>query len=145
MARWEAGSRERLQAAASELFSEQGFDAATVAAIAVVALAVAGFGADLVIPRRYPRQREAVIAASPDLTERELIKYESLTAACAEALQRRGVDEPTAQLASRAGITVFRAAYGAWIEASDEVTMAEIVPEVLDSFRHAVAVSSVGR
>ncbi|MGH2894693.1 MAG: TetR family transcriptional regulator, partial [Solirubrobacteraceae bacterium] len=57
--------------------------------------------------RDFARQRQAVIAASAELQERELIKLASLAAALADALRRRGVTEPAASLSAEAGIAVF--------------------------------------
>src|ERR1700679_3610996 len=44
------------------------------------------------------QQRQAIIASSAELQERELIKLASLAAALAEVLRRRGVGDPTASL-----------------------------------------------
>jgi AcrR family transcriptional regulator len=61
-----------------------------------------------------PRKRQAIIAANPDLQERELIKLIGFAAAAAAALRDRGVAEPTASLASEAGIAVLRIAFEQW-------------------------------
>lgn len=61
-----------------------------------------------------PRKRQAIIAANPDLQERELIKMNGFAAAAAEALRERGVAEPAASLAAEAGIAVFRIAWDTW-------------------------------
>ena len=186
MARWEPGSRERLQQAALDLFSEQGFANTTVAEIAarvgvtkrtffrhfadkrevlfagagdlqallvnaiaqapselgaMEAIAVALTAADwsAMAPRAALRQRQAVIAASPELMERDLIKFDALTAGFADGLRRRGIDDSTAKLAAQAGITVFRTAYERWIDTADEPDMEQIVDNVLVGFRAAVA------
>src|SRR5271165_3472395 len=65
--------------------------------------------------RDFARQRHALIAAHPELQERELIKLASLATAIAEALRRRGVTDPAASLASEAGIAVFRLAFESWV------------------------------
>src|SRR5947209_1260014 len=44
------------------------------------------------------RQRQAVIAATPGLQERELLKRTALASAMADALRRRGVPDPAASL-----------------------------------------------
>jgi AcrR family transcriptional regulator len=158
MTRWEPGSRERLQGAALDLFSRQGFENTTVAEIATqagvnrrtffrhftdkrdvlfagaaeleallvgrtvdaqsnlapldaIVAALAAIGTDSMVPRHYLRQRQAVIAASPELMERELIKFDSLSAAFADGLRQRGVDDPTAGLAAQAGVSILRTAY----------------------------------
>jgi AcrR family transcriptional regulator len=61
------------------------------------------------------RQRQAVVAATPELQERELIKLANLSAALAGALRRRGVTDPGASLAAEAGVAVFRVAFQRWV------------------------------
>ena len=186
MARWEPGSRERLQKAALDLFAEQGFENTTVAEIAgrvgvtkrtffrhfadkrdvlfggsedfqrllaegtveapselapleAIATSLASFDWEAMAPRRYQHQRQTVIAASPELMERELIKSHALTAGFAEALRRRGIDEPAASLAAQAGIAIFRTAYERWTDPDNEDDMPQIVGDVLAGFRAAVA------
>ncbi|MER6074239.1 TetR family transcriptional regulator [Streptomyces sp. NPDC001817] len=63
----------------------------------------------------YARARQALIASSPELQERDLIKTASLTSAIAQALRRRGVPASTSTLAAQAATAVFTAAYGDWI------------------------------
>lgn len=185
MGRWQPGSRERLQGAALELFSEQGFERTTVAEIAnrvgvttrtffrhfadkrdvlfadteqherQLADATAGAPAELapldaitaavvgvdwqeIAPRAAQRQRQMVIAASPELTERELIKLNSITAAFADGLQRRGTEEATALLAAQTGLTVFRTAYRRWIDADTESELAHVIEAVLADLRAIV-------
>jgi AcrR family transcriptional regulator len=62
-----------------------------------------------------PRRRQAIIAANPDLQERELIKMIGFAAAGAAALRGRGVAEPAASLAAEAGIAVLRIAFEQWV------------------------------
>jgi AcrR family transcriptional regulator len=64
----------------------------------------------------FPRRRQAIIAANPELQERELIKLARLAAAGAAALRERGVTEPGAGLAAQAGIAVLRTAFETWTE-----------------------------
>ncbi|MBV9684103.1 MAG: TetR family transcriptional regulator, partial [Solirubrobacterales bacterium] len=66
--------------------------------------------------RDFSRQRQAVIASNPELQERELTKLASLSTAIAEALRRRGVDDPAATLAAEVAIAVFRTAFERWID-----------------------------
>jgi AcrR family transcriptional regulator len=65
------------------------------------------------------RRRQAVIVASAELRERELIKLASLAAALAGALRERGVSEPAASLAAEAGIAVFKIAFERWIDEAE--------------------------
>ena len=73
----------------------------------------------------HARRRQGVIASSPDLQERELIKLATMSAGLAAALRGRAVPEPTASLAAEAGIAVFRTAFVRWVEApgSDFITL----------------------
>jgi AcrR family transcriptional regulator len=89
--------------------------------------------------RVYAGQRQAVIAAHPDLQERELIKLASLAAAMAEALRRRGVREPTASLTAEAGIAVFKIAFERWVGEPDEGDLAGRIRESLDELRALTA------
>ncbi|SCE14492.1 transcriptional regulator, TetR family [Streptomyces sp. SolWspMP-sol7th] len=136
MARWEGNTRGRLERAALDLFTEQGYDRTTVAEIArragltersfyrwytdkrealfgggqeleellVAAVAEVPEGTapldtllraftkapEVFRPREFLRARAAVIAASPPLRERELIKTASMSAALKKALENRG-------------------------------------------------------
>ncbi|OBB81510.1 hypothetical protein A5760_16515 [Mycobacterium colombiense] len=104
-----------------------------------IAEAVAGLDWLAIGRREDQRQRQAVIAASPDLTERELIKFEALTAALAEGLRRRGSDDTTALLAAQAGMTVFRTAYRRWLEADTDLDMAHIIATTLADLRAVIS------
>jgi AcrR family transcriptional regulator len=64
--------------------------------------------------RDLTRQRQAVIAANPELRERELAKLADYAAAVAAALRQRGLSEPQATLAAEAGMTVLRVAIERW-------------------------------
>jgi AcrR family transcriptional regulator len=61
------------------------------------------------------RRRQAIIAAHPELRERELIKLATVAAAVADTLRRRGVGEPSASLTAEAGMAVFKIAFERWI------------------------------
>jgi AcrR family transcriptional regulator len=89
--------------------------------------------------RDYSRQRQAVIAGHAELRERELIKLASLSAAFAEALRRRGVQEPTASLTAEAGVAVFKVAFGRWIEKRNKRAFLDLVH---DSFAELKAVAA---
>ncbi len=64
----------------------------------------------------YSKPRQAVIAVTPALHERELAKIAALTDALADALKARGVPKLAADLAARIGVTVFVQATLAWLE-----------------------------
>lgn len=91
--------------------------------------------------RAIVRQRQAIIAANPELQERELIKLARLGSALAGALRERGVPEPAATLAAEAGIAVFRVAFDRWSGGPDERSLAELIRESAGELR---AVTSAG-
>jgi AcrR family transcriptional regulator len=72
------------------------------------------------------RQRHAVIAASPGLLERDLIKKNDIAIEFIEALRRRGVEENAARLATRVGIQVFATAYDQWVERDGDADLKEL-------------------
>ncbi|MDY0748594.1 helix-turn-helix domain-containing protein [Paucibacter sp. R3-3] len=81
--------------------------------------------------RPFARLRNHIIAAHPDLHERELIKLATLSAALTAALRERGVDEPDASLVAETGIAVFRIAFAQWVAESETRGYAEIVNQSL--------------
>ncbi len=81
------------------------------------------------------RQRHAVIAASPELQERELIKLAFVGNAIGDALRRRGVADPTASLAAEVAVAVFRTAFERWIEGSDGQRLSRLIRESLDQLK----------
>ena len=85
------------------------------------------------------RRRAAIIAAHPDLRERELIKLATVAAAVADALRGRGVADPAASLTAEAGLAVFRIAFARWIAAPDGPDLAQLISESLDELRAVTA------
>jgi AcrR family transcriptional regulator len=124
---------EQLQQTMVEALAQAPADASAIDAVAA-ALATAGefFTAER---RPYARVRHAVIAANPELHERELIKLATLSGALANALRLRGVQEPDASLVAEAGIAVFRVAFGQWIADAEDRAYGEIVSEALVRLR----------
>jgi AcrR family transcriptional regulator len=166
MARWEGNTRHRLERAALDLFTEQGYDRTTVAQIArranltersfyrwftdkrealfggaeelethlvsainavptgtgALQTLLAGYATapEIFRPREFLQKRAAVIEENPPLQEREQIKQVSLSKALAVALQNRGFDQQTAQLATDIAAAIVRLASERW--ATDEKT-----------------------
>ena len=89
--------------------------------------------------RDFARQRHALIAAHPELQERELIKLASLATAIAEALRRRGVTDPAASLASEAGIAVFKTAFESWVRDPRRRALSQHVRQSLKSLKAVTA------
>ena len=112
---------------------------ASAAPIDAVAAGLQAGGEVLQERREFARQRQAVIVASAELQERELIKMASLGAALAEALRRRGVAEPTASLTAQAGIAVFHVAFGRWVDEGNDHGLPEVIRDSLDELRAVTA------
>jgi AcrR family transcriptional regulator len=85
--------------------------------------------------RDLSRQRQAVIAANPELRERELTKLADYAAAVTEALQQRGVGEPHASLAAAAGMTVFRVAIERWSGGGEDQELADVMRDSMAGLR----------
>jgi AcrR family transcriptional regulator len=83
---------------------------------------LAGFDWEKLGSRDSQRRRATMIAANPQLLERELIKQQHLADGFRDVLVRRGVDPDSAELAANAGSQVFRTAYRQWLESTDDDT-----------------------
>ncbi len=89
--------------------------------------------------RATVRQRAAIIAATPELRERELIKLAVLSAALADTLRGRGLSGPAASLTAEVATAVFRIAFDQWIEETNERAFAALVRESLDHLKAVTA------
>ena len=89
--------------------------------------------------RDLARLRLAVIAANPELRERELAKLADYATSIAGALRARGVPEPQATLAAQAGTAVLQVALERWVARSDDAGLTEIVHEVVSELRTVAA------
>jgi AcrR family transcriptional regulator len=78
-----------------------------------------------------PYKRQAIIAANPDLQERELIKLNAYAAAGAAALHERGVTDPGATLAAEAGLAVLRVAFEEWVSGPGGQDLHQLLREAL--------------
>jgi len=111
-------------------------DAAPIDAIAAAAEAAAA----LIEERSdLSRARQRVIAASPELRERELVKFASMADRVHAALSERGVPEPDAELVAEAGITVLRVAYERWSGDDDGPPLPEVVRSAMATLRGVAA------
>ncbi len=89
--------------------------------------------------RELARQRGAIIAANPELQERELIKFASLSEALTETLCGRGLDDPAASLLAGAALTVFRVAFERWTGEGDERDLPALIHDLLAELKGLVA------
>ncbi len=85
--------------------------------------------------RAHQRLRYAVIAASPELLERERVKLAVLATAIAEALCRRGVTANEATLVAELAVAVFRVGFERWLEADESRPFAEVMRTAIDELK----------
>jgi AcrR family transcriptional regulator len=86
-------------------------------------------------------RRAQIIATSSALQERALAKSAALTEALSGALEQRGIPEPTARLATRAGAAVFERASRAW----DGTSAADLMALVTQAADELHAMTSAPR
>ena len=138
------GGSERLPAAVVE--------AIEVAPVSLGALptAIHGLqaGADAFMESRRPAvaQRDAIVAAHPELRERELMKRAALAEAIAEALLRRDGDARSSTITARAAILVWQIAMERWTAAppKDPTTLSRHIERALADLRAATGESLPG-
>ncbi|MET9174424.1 TetR family transcriptional regulator [Streptomyces misionensis] len=85
--------------------------------------------------REFAGKRHAVISATAELRERELIKLASLAAALADTLRRRGVPEPAASLTAETGVAVFKVAFERWITADERRPLVQLARDSLEQLK----------
>jgi len=111
----------------------------SLAPIEAAAAGLEAAGARIQEGGEFARRRQAIIASSAELRERELIKLASLAAALAGALRRRGVEEPAASLTAEAAIAVFKVAFERYVEAPGTQDLPALIRSSLEELR-AVAI-----
>jgi len=112
---------------------------ASLAAIDAAAAGIEAAGAAIQEGGEFPRVRAAIIAASAELQERELIKLASLATALAEQLRRRGVSEPAASLTAEASIAVFRISFDRWVNGPAQQDLPRVIRESLEALKAVTA------
>jgi AcrR family transcriptional regulator len=85
------------------------------------------------------RERQRVIAANPDLQERELSKLSSLSTSIARALRGRGLNEAAAALAAQIGIAIFRVAFERWLDTGNDLDYSTVVRRSFDEAKAVAA------
>jgi AcrR family transcriptional regulator len=114
---------------------------AGAAPLEVVSYALDAIGREAFTParREFVTRRRAVIAANPELQEREALKALGLTASMIDALKRRGVPDLIAHVASQLGSLAWKIAYDRWIDAPDGDDFREIARRTLGELQAASA------
>ena len=80
-----------------------------------------------------------MIAANPELRERELAKLAHSATGVTVALRDRGVNEQQASLAAETGMTVFRLAMQRWAIGTDKRELASIMRDCVADLRTLAA------
>jgi AcrR family transcriptional regulator len=80
-------------------------------------------------------RRIRIVRASPELSERQLIKFSSISDAASRALRSRGVDGAVAELTAETAMTVFRVATSRWLEQTSHKALPEFFAETLAQLR----------
>jgi AcrR family transcriptional regulator len=130
------GGGDDFRSAFLEAMSEAPPDAAPMDAVAA---SLDAAGAMFRGRHAFARRRAAVVAANPELLERELVKLASVAEALAGALRERGVAEPAASLTAQAGIAVFRVAFERWVAKGEETDLAALIRDSLAELRALTA------
>ncbi len=107
--------------------------------IEAVAAGLGAVAAGLEERREFARRRAAIIASSPELRERELIKLASVSEALAATLRERGVAEPAATLTAEAGMAVFKVAFEGWVTERGGPSLPERIQESLEQLTAVTA------
>ena len=96
--------------------------------------------AELFVDRHpFATMRSEIVAANPELQERELIKLQTLAGAIQTALVIRGLSANAATLAAQAGVTVFHVAFARWVEQDDPAAFRRLMDESLAELRAVTA------
>jgi AcrR family transcriptional regulator len=107
--------------------------------LAPLDVVVAGLvaGASVLDERRaLALRRAAVLAATPSLQERELLKMTKLAEAITQTLDKRGVADFDAQLAAETGVAAFRVAFARWIaDAAGDLSLGEHIAVAASALR----------
>ncbi|WOC14051.1 TetR/AcrR family transcriptional regulator [Gordonia sp. MP11Mi] len=85
----------------------------------------------------FARRRALVIESHASLRERELLKLALLASGARRALCERGVAEPEAAVAAEVAVTVFKVAFGRWIDDAS-LPLADHVRGVTTSLRTGI-------
>jgi AcrR family transcriptional regulator len=114
---------------------------ATATPLEAVTHALDAVGREAFTParREFGARRRAVIAANPELQEREALKGLGLIAAMVAALNRRGVPDLTSRVAADLGALAWKIAYERWSDTADGDDFGELARRALGEVQAASA------
>ncbi|HEY6788022.1 MAG TPA: TetR family transcriptional regulator [Trebonia sp.] len=104
-------------------------------ALGIIGAALDAAGAAFEENRDFAGPRHRIIASSPELRERELIKAASLAAGMAGALRARGFGDTAASLVAHTGITVMHVAFEEWVDDPTRTPFQQIARDALAQLR----------
>jgi AcrR family transcriptional regulator len=84
-------------------------------------------------------RRGQIVAANPELREREVVKGAAMVAAMTTALRERGLPEPAASLTAELGSAVFRIATGRWLADPEPPDLSALIKETLAELKAVAA------
>ncbi|MTD55254.1 TetR/AcrR family transcriptional regulator [Amycolatopsis pithecellobii] len=87
--------------------------------------------------REFSARRQAVIAASPELRERDALKGLGLTASMIDALKRRGVPDLISRVAAELGALALTIAYERWSDTTNDDEFSDLTWRALREVRAA--------
>jgi AcrR family transcriptional regulator len=124
----------------SEVLEQQMVAAIEGAPASASALALIGAALDAAAIRfeefrEFAGPRYRIIASSPELQERELIKGASLAAGMARALRDRGLGDTAATLAARTGMITMQVAFEQWVDDPDRAPFQQVARDALAQLR----------
>ena len=114
---------------------------ATATPLEAVAHALDAVGRQAFTParREFVARRRAVIAANPELQEREALKGLGLIASMTGALKRRGVPDLTSYVAADLGALAWKIAYERWSDTGNADDFSEVARRALGEMQAASA------
>ncbi len=114
---------------------------ATATPLEAVAHALDAVGREAFTParREFSARRRAVIAANPELQEREALKGLGLTASMTGALKRCGVPGLTSCVAAELGALAWKIAYERWSDTANGDNFSEVARRALGEVQAASA------
>ena len=99
------------------------------------------FAADTIFEqqREVAIKRARIVAASPELQERDMAKRATLADMIAAALRDRATADQVAIVTAWSAVAVFYGALARWTEAANRHPLAQLIDEILEEFLNAAA------
>lgn len=107
-----------------DLVAERTGASSSTTALEMAADGFRAIAAELQAEPARVRRRAHIVAATPELQEREMRKFSEWTGAASVALVSAGLEPKAARIAAEVATAMFRIAYGTWTEdpESDDLT-----------------------